>query len=336
VSKRRVLFLIAKLAFASVVLFWLLHKLDIGRVWTTVHNANRLSFVAGVGLVILLVMIAGWRWHRLLSIFQIDIPLWSLIGIAWIGQFFAMFLPGQAGDDVTRMVYISRLAKGRVAEACTTVVLDRIIGLVSVVLLALFCMPWNWKILASSRETHWLALAIIVAGAGVFVFGAFFFIAGHPTHRWFEKRLRALPAHNLRDELARIWGLLCARKSALAQVIAAAIATQLILCVLFFFAGLSVGIHASFFTWLSFVPVVLASNALPITVAGLGVREYLLVLFLAVVAQVDGESALAASFVSFAMILVVCLLGGLLYIFYRPQAEEETPTQTAGGETLDS
>jgi uncharacterized protein (TIRG00374 family) len=335
-SKRRVAFLIGKLVFAGVVLFWLLHKVDIARVWRTVRDADRLFFAAGFGLVLLLVAIAGWRWHRLLRIFQIDIPLTSLIGIAWIGQFFAMFLPGQAGDDVTRMVYISRLTKGRVGEACTTVVLDRIIGLVSVVLLALFCMPWNWKILASSRETYWLALAIVVTGAGVFLFGIIFFIAGHPTHKWFEKRLRSLPAHNLRDEMARIWGLLCARKIALAQVIAAAIATQLILCVLFFLAGLAVGIHVSFLTWLSFVPVVLASNALPITVAGLGVREYLLVLFLAVIAQVEGESALAASFVSFAMILVVCLLGGLLYIFYRPQPKTDDHEQGREPVTLDS
>jgi uncharacterized protein (TIRG00374 family) len=319
VTTRRAAFLLAKVVFASVILFWLLHKVDVNRVWSSVHNADRFSLAGGVGLVLLLVVIAGWRWHRLLRIFQIDIPLSALIGIAWIGQFFAMFLPGQAGDDVTRMLYISRLAKGRVGEACTTVVLDRIIGLVSVLLLAVFCMPWNWKILASSRETYWLALAIVVAGAGVCLFGAIFFIAGHPTHKWFEKRLRALPAHNLRDESARIWGLLCANKSALAQVIGAAVATQLILCVLFFLAGLSVGIHASLFAWLTFVPVVLASNALPITVAGLGVREYLLVLFLAVIAHVESEPALAASFVVFAMILVVCLLGGLLYIFYRPK-----------------
>ena len=70
--------------------------------------------------------------------------------------------------------------------------------------------------------------------------------------------------------------------------------------------------------WLSFAPIVLAANALPITVAGIGVREYLLVLFLGVLAQVDSEHALAASLVTFAIILAVCLIGGVLYIFYRP------------------
>jgi hypothetical protein len=68
---------------------------------------------------------------------------------------------------------------------------------------------------------------------------------------------------------------------------------------------------------------VLAANALPITIAGLGVREYLLVLFLGVTAQVESERALAASFVTFAMILAVCLLGGLLYVFYRPKTQIE-------------
>ena len=77
--------------------------------------------------------------------------------------------------------------------------------------------------------------------------------------------------------------------------------------------------------------IALAANALPITVAGFGVREYLLVLFLGVLARVDGERALAASFVTFAMILAVCLLGGMLYIFYRPKQKMFTSSLTGEG-----
>jgi hypothetical protein len=66
---------------------------------------------------------------------------------------------------------------------------------------------------------------------------------------------------------------------------------------------------------------------LPITFAGLGVREYLLVLFLGVLAQVESERALAASFMAFSMILAVCLFGGLLYIFYRPAQRLAAPDQ---------
>ena len=202
--------------------------------------------------------------------------------------------------------------------------LDRFIGLVSVLLLAAFCIPWQWSIMSSSSQTRWIALGMLGAGAISFLGGAVFFLAGHPTHRWFEKRLRLRTAHSLRDEAARIWGVLCDNKLLVAKVIGAAVIIQLIHCGVFYLAGLSVGVRSPLLIWLTFVPIVLASNALPITIAGIGVREYLLVLFLGVIAGVDSERAIATSFVIFAMILTMCLLGGLLYIFYRPKRKEVT------------
>lgn len=322
-TKRQTAFLLAKVAFAVVVLTWLFHKVDVARVLNSVRDAARAPIFLGILLGLFTIVIAGWRWRRWLAIFAIEIPLTSLICITQIGQFFLMFLPGPVGDDFTRMFYISRLAPGRVGEACTAVVLDRCTGLASILVLAALCIPWQWNLLATSQQTHWLALIILCAGAALFVFGALFFLAGHPTHQWFEKRLLSLPAHSLRDEAARIWGLLCINKNRLAQVFCGALLTQLLLCMLFYLAGISVGIRLPLFSWFTFVPIVLAANALPLTIAGLGVREYLLVLFLGVTAQVESERALAASFVVFAMILGVSLLGGLLYIFYRPKAVPE-------------
>jgi glycosyltransferase 2 family protein len=200
--------------------------------------------------------------------------------------------------------------------------LDRFIGLVSVLLLAAFCVPWQWSLMSASSQTRWIALGMLAAGALTCVGGAVFFLAGHPTHRWFEKRLRLKPAHSLRDEAARIWGVLCDNKLLVAKVIGAALITQLIHCGAFYLAGLSVGIHTPLLIWTTFVPIVLAANALPITIAGVGVREYLLVLFLGVIAGVNSEQAIAASFVIFAMILMMCLLGAFLYIFYRPKRKE--------------
>jgi uncharacterized membrane protein YbhN (UPF0104 family) len=85
-----------------------------------------------------------------------------------------------------------------------------------------------------------------------------------------------------------------------------------------------VGIDRPLLVWLTFLPIVFAANALPLTVAGIGVREYLLILFLGVIAGVDSEHALAASLVMFSMMLTICLLGGLLYIFYRPKRKLTT------------
>ena len=326
-KKRQVAFLIAKVAFAAAVLFWLFQKVDAHRVWITMRDAHRAPIFVGLALCWLTIILAAWRWHRLLRVFDIAIPLKSLFCIVQIGQFFAMFLPGPTGDDLTRMLYISRLAPGRVGESCSTVLLDRCIGLTGLFLFALICIPWQWALLTASSQTYWLAVTIMGGGTFVAIGGAVFFLAGHPTHRWFERRLRSRPAHTLRDEAARIWGLFCDNKNVIGQVIAVAVITQLVNCVLFYLAGAAVGIELPFLTWLSFVPIVLAASALPISVAGIGVREYLLVLFLGVIGGVESERALAASFVAFSIILTVCVLGGLLYIFYRPKQKLTAPAE---------
>jgi uncharacterized membrane protein YbhN (UPF0104 family) len=323
-NAKQAAFLGAKIIFAGVIITWLFHRIDAYRVWLSVRDAQRLPILLGLILWLFTIAIAGWRWNRLLGIFDINISIRSLTCVVPIAQFFSMFLPGSTGDDLTRMLYISRLAPGRVGEACTTVLLDRFIGLASVLLLAAFCIPWQWSLLASSNQTYWIALVILSAGAFVCLSGAIFFLAGHPTHRWFEKRLRLRPANSLRDEAARIWGLLCDNKMLVAKVIGAALVTQLVHCVIFYLAGFSVGIRSPLLIWPTFVPIILAANALPITIAGIGVREYLLVLFLGIIAGVDSEHALAVSFVIFSMILTICLLGGLLYIFYRPKRKLTT------------
>jgi Predicted integral membrane protein len=321
-NAKQAAFLGAKVIIAVAIITWLFHRTDAYLVWLSVRDAHRIPIVVGLILWLVTIVIAGWRWNRLLGILGIHIPVKSLTCVVPIAQFFSVFLPGSTGDDLTRMLYVSRLAPRRVGEACATVLLDRFIGLVSVLLLAAFCIPWQWSIMSSSSQTRWIALGMLGAGAISFLGGAVFFLAGHPTHRWFEKRLRLRTAHSLRDEAARIWGVLCDNKLLVAKVIGAAVIIQLIHCGVFYLAGLSVGVRSPLLIWLTFVPIVLASNALPITIAGIGVREYLLVLFLGVIAGVDSERAIATSFVIFAMILIMCLLGGLLYIFYRPKRKE--------------
>jgi len=310
---------ILKIGFAGGILFCLFHKVNAPHVWDCMREAHLAPILIGILLTEMTVLIAAWRWKQLLSVFQIGASVHSLLCIAQIGQFFMIFLPGPTGDDLTRMLYISRLAKGRLVEACTSVAIDRLIGLGSILMLAVICIPFQWGLLASTVTIHWMALGIVTFGGISIAIGVFFFLVGHPTRLWFQHQLRSLPAHNLRDEAARIWGLLCDGKPAVARVIMAAVGTQILACTMFQFAGIAVGLHIPMLIWMSVVPIILAASAAPITIAGIGVREYLLVLFLGVLANADQEKALAASLIVFAMILCVSLLGGIVYIFYRPK-----------------
>ena len=319
---------ILKVGFAGGILFWLLHKVNAPQVWDCMKGAHLTPILIGILLAEMTVLIAAWRWQQLLSVFQIEASVRSLLCIAQIGQFVVIFLPGPTGDDLTRMLYISRLAKGRVLEACTSVAIDRLIGLGSILMLAVICIPFQWELLTSTVSTHWISLGIVTFGGIAVVAGIFFFLVGHPTRLWFQHQLRSLPAKGFRDEVARIWGLLCDSKPAVARVITTAVGTQILVCTMFYLAGMAVGLHIPMLIWMGVVPIILAASAVPITIAGIGVREYLMVLFLGVLANVDQEKALAASLIVFAMILSVSLLGGIVYIFYRPSTDSVTPAES--------
>lgn len=318
-NKKQLIFTLAKIAFAAIVITLLLYKVDAAKVWGYVRSAAIAPILAGIALCWCTVLIAGLRWHRLLRAFEIGIPLFALVCIAQIGQFFLVFLPGPAGDDLTRMLYISRLSKGRAGEACASVLLDRCIGLASILLLAVACISFQWPSLAVSPKTYWPAVCIFAAGlvvlAGVLLY---FVIDGLFMQRAVEKLLNRFQTFKMRGELALISKRIFTSKLAVAEVLAAAICTQFLLCSVYYFAGKSVGIPASIAIWLGFVPIVLAANAIPITVFGLGVREPILVLYLGVLGHVDNGKALASSFIVLSITLAVCLLGGIVYIFYRP------------------
>ena len=319
---RQTLFLLAKVVFAGGILWWLFGKIDAGKLWGLLSAAKpgALAGMFAVGVVIIL--IAAWRWQKLLGIFGIRASLGALFCIAWIGGFFMMFLPGPIGDDAARMVYISRAAPGRAGEACLSVMLDRAIGLSSVLVLCLFVVPLQWALLQAVAQTFWMAGAVFAAGFSFLVAGLLFLALARPLPPG-DGIFGLLPPGRIRVELARLWNLGAGSKRTVCEVFAAAVAIQLLNCVSFWLAGLSVGIDIPLTAWISFVPVILAANVLPVTIAGLGVREYLLVLFLGVVGQVGGELALAASLVVFGVMVAFSSVGGLIYVFYRSSVHPE-------------
>lgn len=314
-SLKSVFLLLAKAVFAASVLLWLLSRIDGAALLGTLGAAKPAPLVAAGFLCVFVIAVAAWRWLRLLGLFGINASLRSLFSIVWIGQFFSMFLPGPLGDDASRMVYISRIARGRVGEACLSVLIDRCLGLCSVFVLCLFAVPLQWELLAANRQTFWLGAFVLAVGLVVAVIGSLFFAFGKNASD--AGLTRVLPAGKLRQEVLRVWNLAAGNKALCLQVFFAAVLVQLLNCLIFWLAGLAVGVHLPLLTWINFVPVVLAANILPITIAGLGVREYLVVLFLGVANGIPEVQALAASLTVFGLMVVASACGGIVFLLYR-------------------
>ncbi len=324
--RRSLAFTLIKAGVAGLLLWFLLRGADTEALRRLLAEASPSLLLAGLLLNIGTVLIAGLRWKLLVRAVGLPLRWRDLTCIAFIGQFFATFLPGPVGDDLTRMIYIARAAGEKTPLALSSVLLDRLIGLSVILLLALFVTPWHYALLVGNPQTALLAGGIVVGGAIVLLGTLLFFILPRASlHLLGVRLMHLLPAGRFRIQAGRFAAAYLDHRATLVSVMTAALGTQLILCLIFWLAGAAVGVEASPLLWFGFVPVVLAANAVPITIAGLGVREYLVTLFLNVLAGFSSEQAMAASLAAFAIMLATNLLGGLVYLFYHLTGRANPP-----------
>ena len=122
------------------------------------RHAQRHWLIAGVIVYGLVEVVAAWRWERLLHVQKIFLSRWRLVTLLLIGLFFNFFIPGGTGGDVVKVFYLIKEAPGRGAAAVLSVLIDRIVGLFSLILLAGCFIFFRWDWLTSTPETRQLGL----------------------------------------------------------------------------------------------------------------------------------------------------------------------------------
>lgn len=323
-----------KLSVAGGILGWLFSRMDVGSVWREVLGARWVDVFLAVVLMALTLPVVGWRWQRLLRVYGVELPMPVLVATVHVGQLFALVLPGSLGEDLIRTTYIARLSGQRTSVVLASVFADRVAALLGLLFLALLAMPAHWGLLAEGgAQTRLLSVGMLTAA--VFALGGMSLLAWVPVSRLRALALPVLgrlPGGTRLGEWFSTLEVLAASKGVFRSVLGGALVTQLLLCLVYYFCGRAVGVEAALLTWLGFVPIILAANVVPITFAGLGVREYLLVLFLGVVASVDKAEAMAVSLLVLGVSLFQCLLGVVSYLWFQPRLAASIKS---GGAALD-
>jgi uncharacterized protein (TIRG00374 family) len=222
-------------------------------------------------LCVATIPIAGLRWHLLLRSQGLALHLWETMRIVAVGAFFATFLPGSAGGDLVRGVYIYQASHGRRTHALLSIFIDRLIGLTAFVIFgvaATLTRPtqsygvFEYSIFA-------FALAFAVGIVALFVFGH---RMAQLVNRLFAGRVPRLAAiiddaGEALHQYSRQWrSVLLALVISLVVVLIIA-ATVVVIADATEFGGLSAveygiaGVYA------------MIANSLPFTPGGLGIGE---------------------------------------------------------------
>ncbi len=273
-TKRRVLKLLVRVIGSAGLLAVLVYMIDLAELYALVGRVDPYWLAAAAIILVGLRFLMALRWHYILSRHDIPAGLAEAIRVTFLATTLTPLFPGGLGGDVFRGFYIVR-KYGKAAAVAATVLLDRAVGVYSMLLLASLGAVAAWWMGRTVGLFFVLVLLqiLIVFGWG----GAVFFrrkVAGwRPSSSLLGKIQRQLVAVllNLTD--------LPLLRRVVPGMIVLSLAMQMGRCLVFLCLFRAFGVDLAIVYYVVYIPLVFLASMMPVSIGGLGVREGALVVF---------------------------------------------------------
>jgi uncharacterized membrane protein YbhN (UPF0104 family) len=244
------------------------------------------------------------RWWLLLRGHGFPVPFGQIYFTTYAGVFFNTILPGSVGGDLTKAILASA-GEERKAAVVGTVILDRLIGLAVMIVLGATCLTPFLGRLADKR------VAFLIYGllGGLILGYALYF---HPGVRRVLGPM--LPFGGVRRELDSVFRSAREKKGLVAVAAALSLLAQIAGILVIF--GLAIAMHIPGVEWWAFFifePIIFILTAIPISVGGWGVQEYLYAYLFGTFGQVDPNRAIALSILYKLTLMLFSIPGGILF-----------------------
>jgi len=308
--KNRRVALYFKLFFSISLLSILIIRIDIQQLMNSFGMLSVAPVIAGLVIYAFAFFLQAWRMAAIADLIAV-LPFRSALAITWVGNALSQMLPSQVGGDPFRIWYLSRHDIG-LRAGFMVVLADRVVGFVALVLVlavGLFRLP---AMTEAALLQQFIIVVVAVGLGGWFVAGLFDrILAALLPVRYQEAylvRLAMETAAFLRRATITSWAaIIGVSMSVLAQIAQTAMAWLL--------AG-ALGLNIDFLSLLLFMPLVGLATFLPVSIAGWGLREVVLVSALGTVG-ITSEASLALSLLIGMVQLVAALPGLVVWVLLK-------------------
>jgi glycosyltransferase 2 family protein len=326
---KRLLNIAFKLLVSCGLILYLASKADLGELRQIVAQTTPWLFAAAVLLFVVSNTLGSAQWYLLLRAQKLAVSFRQALVFYFVGVFFNNVLLGNIGGDAMRIYDIRRLT-GQSSSGIAATVMDRFIGLFSTCTLALLAYPLiASRISAGGPQFAWVVSVLIPVWAGLVAILAMGLSQriGSLLEKLASRFLPALIA----DLLARLRRSIGVYRHQLRLLLTAwllSLGVQLCRILVYWTAGLALGLEVGLIYFICFQPVAAILAALPISIGGLGVREGTLVgLFGSI--GVPRDLSLAMSLLGYVAGILASLLGGIAFVIRRV---EPNPAPSTEGE----
>jgi uncharacterized protein (TIRG00374 family) len=304
-------------------------EIGIGRMIHDAASGNKpwlllLSFV----IFPITFIVTSFRWHRLLKAIDIRLTAARCFALNMVGAFYNTFMLGSTGGDVVKAYYAS-LQTGHRTRAVLSVFVDRVVGLIALVILGGGMAAWQYfRAAPGDPAAHAcgkiaLVSALVIVGTAVGL--AVFY---NVTLRrltglaWLIERLSKQKQIKSAVHTMELY------RQHKAMVLVALIATfpvHITVVVSAMLAGNAFGLTISPLYYFVAVPVIVLVGSIPISPQGAGVMEYFAILLLS--RQGGTVSQAFALTMSIRMVQILWNLTGGIFVFrggyHQPDEDEQ-------------
>jgi glycosyltransferase 2 family protein len=264
---------------------------------------------AAIGLVLLDRALMAYRWMVLLVALTPGSrpPFADVLRIFFVSTFVGSFLPS-VGGDVYRAYSLSRLKVSGV-ESAASVVMDRALGVLSMVLVAVCALVFAREML----DVPGVAATVLIAGLGCAVGAAGIYstraaTVAHAVAEYVPGRKARHLVEGLIDSVRRYAN----HHREVTSVLLSSIVVQGLRVLQAYCLGHALGIAVPLATYFVFIPLIVIVMQVPITVSGLGVSQAMFDLLFTRVG-VPSAQAVALSILFIALAFVGALPGAFLF-----------------------
>jgi uncharacterized protein (TIRG00374 family) len=306
VTRKRLLDLL-KVVVSLVLIVVILRSVDLAALWAVVRHANLWYLLGTLVVVMAGVVLRAHRWQILLDDQRVYVSLQRLSALWFVSFLFTNLLPSGIGGDAIKMYELSRRSQ-RGADAVSSVLVDRFMGLFALQAIGLVALIFSWRLVP--LEVVFLTVAVF----GVSLLAAWI-VSYRPLWTWlschipvFERLISIKPVSAL------VTSLQSYSSSALLRSFGVGLVFNVLLIGMNVLIGVALGADLALRYYMIFVPLTSLVLVLPISFAGLGVREGTYVFLFSRVGLAQ-EVALSLALLVYVLGTVAPgLVGGVIYV----------------------
>jgi len=309
--------MVVKAGVSALFLLFLAKWVDWEVLWEAAGNISRVYFLVSCGIVVCCDVLIAVRLRCLMRPTCLSLPLWRLVRINYAARFYAIFLPAGIGQAVVRWYKVTENKYGQIQFVVVSVVEKSLFFMVTLLFVG---VPLLFS--SDPRIEHIRVGLLPVLGTAAAILGCLYVLLASEsllrlaeplTLRIRTRVVRGLPrVGRLIDDL----GIFRGRAGILLAATLLSCVIQILIAVRISLLCRAVGVTLPWLNLLWVSSFVFFIQVMPVSFAGVGVRETAFAYTFGLYA-LGREAGALVGVLFFAQMLVLAGIGGLLEIADR-------------------